>query len=150
MGARRIRCSLDLVGEFDHLSRGMPVEKEGPKERLEKELEKFKALQEALQKLYEGRMGLIAQQQETGLVKEEFENLEDGAIIYKLVGPVMVKQNVDDAKSNVEKRLEYIVGELDRSNKLIESQEKEMNAKQQELVKMQQAIQEAEGGSAEQ
>merc|ERR1711920_1171972 len=111
------------------------------------ELEKFKALQEALQKLYEGRMGLIAQQQETGLVKEEFENLEDGAIIYKLVGPVMVKQNVDDAKGNVEKRLEYIVGELERSNKLIETQEKELQEKQQHLIKMQQAVQEASGGN---
>merc|ERR1711920_1166751 len=105
------------------------------------ELEKFKALQEGLQKSYEGRMGLIAQQQETGLVKEEFENLEDGAVVYKLVGPVMVKQNVDDAKQNVEKRLEYINGELERSNKIIETQEKEMNAKQQQLIKMQQDAQ---------
>merc|ERR1711920_959701 len=112
-----------------------------------KELEKFKALQEVLQKSYEGRMGLIAQQQETGLVKEEFENLEDGAIVYKLVGPVMVKQNVDDAKGNVEKRLEYITGELERSNKLIETQEKELQEKQQGLIKMQQAVQEASGGN---
>merc|ERR1719331_1320764 len=98
-------------------------------------------MQEALQKSFDSRMSLVAQQQETQLVKEEFENLEDGAVVYKLVGPVMVKQNVDDAKGNVEKRLEYIVGELDRSNKLIESQEKELQEKQQHLIKMQQAIQ---------
>merc|ERR1712003_567261 len=104
--------------------------------------------QESLQKIYESRMGLIAQQQETQLVREEFENLEEGAIVYKLVGPVMVKQGVDDAKGNVEKRLEYITGELERSNKLIETQEKEMQEKQQSLVKMQQAIQEAEGAAA--
>merc|ERR1712113_441131 len=115
-----------MGGEFDSLSRVMPVEKEGPKERLEKELEKFKGLQETLQKSYEGRMGLIAQQQESQLVKEEFENLEEGAIVYKLVGPVMVKQAPDDAKVNVEKRLEYIGGELERSNKIIEDGEKEV------------------------
>mmetsp|Transcript_26458 Transcript_26458/g.48453 ORF Transcript_26458/g.48453 Transcript_26458/m.48453 type:complete len:123 (-) Transcript_26458:47-415(-) len=105
------------------------------------ELEKFKSLQETLQKSYESRMSLMAQQQETQLVVEEFNNLEDGDTVYKLVGTVMVKQPVDDAKSNVSKRLEYISGELDRSNKVIEQQEKELNTKQQELIKMQQEMQ---------
>mmetsp|Transcript_130620 Transcript_130620/g.406143 ORF Transcript_130620/g.406143 Transcript_130620/m.406143 type:complete len:125 (-) Transcript_130620:169-543(-) len=124
----------------------MPIEKEGPKERLEKELQKFKGIQESLQKCYESRMGLIAQQQETELVKEEFENLEDGAVVYKLVGPVLVKQNVDDSKANVMKRLEYINGELDRSNKIIAGQEKDMQTKQQELIRMQQELQGTAGG----
>merc|ERR1712050_620339 len=97
---------------------------------------------EAVQKSYESRMGLVAQQQETDLVKDEFDNLEEDAVVYKLVGPVMVKQNVDDAKANVEKRLDYIKGELERSDKIIETQEKEMNEKQQELMKIQQAAQE--------
>merc|ERR1719242_1603311 len=104
----------------------------------------LKTLQDNLQATYNSRMGLVAQQQETELVKHEFENLEDDAIIYKLVGPVMVKQNVDDAKANVEKRLEYINGELDRSNKLATSQEKDMQQKQQELIKMQQDMQQEE------
>merc|ERR1711972_1163486 len=126
----------------------MPTEKEGPQQRVEKELEQFKALQESLQKSYESRMGLVAQQQETDLVKEEFDNLEEDAVVYKLVGPVMVKQNVDDAKANVEKRLDYIKGELERSNKIIETQEKEMNEKQQELMKIQQAAQEQAASAA--
>merc|ERR1711972_251986 len=129
----------------------MPTEKEGPQQRVEKELEQFKALQESLQKSYESRMGLVAQQQETDLVKEEFDNLEEDAVVYKLVGPVMVKQNPDDAKANVEKRLDYIKGELERSNKIIETQEKEMNEKQQQIIKMQQAAQQAAaaaGGAA--
>merc|ERR1712048_90083 len=93
--------------------------------------------------------GLIAQQQETDLVKEEFENLEEGSMVYKLVGPVMVKQNIDDARQNVEKRLEYINGELERSNKVIAVQEKELAEKQQLLVKMQQEQQELQdAGSA--
>eukprot|EP00930_Biecheleria_cincta_P052777 TRINITY_DN38065_c0_g1_i1.p1 TRINITY_DN38065_c0_g1~~TRINITY_DN38065_c0_g1_i1.p1 ORF type:complete len:123 (-),score=45.50 TRINITY_DN38065_c0_g1_i1:160-528(-) len=115
---------------------------------MQKELEKFKGMQETLQKAYEARMGLIAQQQETELVQQEFETIEDDATIYKLVGPVMVKQNVDDAKSNVEKRLEYISGELERSNKVIEAKEKELSEKQKELIKMQQSMQEAAGGGA--
>ncbi|CAE7834373.1 Pfdn6 [Symbiodinium sp. KB8] len=83
-------------------------------QEMQKELDKFKGMQEGLQKDYEARMGLIAQQQETELVKQEFDSIEEDAVVYKLVGPVMVKQNVDDAKANVAKRLEYISGELDR------------------------------------
>merc|ERR1712079_857880 len=104
--------------------------------------EQFKAFQETLQKSYEARMGLVAQQQETDLVREEFEQLEEGAQVFKLIGPAMVKQNPDDAKANVEKRSEYIKGELERSNKVIADQEKELQEKQQLLVKMQQEVQE--------
>eukprot|EP00929_Paragymnodinium_shiwhaense_P053924 TRINITY_DN27033_c0_g1_i1.p1 TRINITY_DN27033_c0_g1~~TRINITY_DN27033_c0_g1_i1.p1 ORF type:complete len:132 (-),score=70.52 TRINITY_DN27033_c0_g1_i1:170-565(-) len=126
----------------------MPVEKEGPQERFNKELEKFKAVQENLQKSYESRMGLIAQQQETKLVKEEFESLEEGAIVYKLVGPVLVKQGIDDSKMNVGKRLDYITEEIDRANKVIEGMESELQEKQKGLMKMQQEIQEAAQAAA--
>uniref|UniRef100_A0A7S3GZX8 Prefoldin subunit 6 n=1 Tax=Spumella elongata TaxID=89044 RepID=A0A7S3GZX8_9STRA len=126
----------------------MPTEKEGPQQAFDKELEKFKTLQEIVQKSYEARMGLVSQQQETEMVKEEFDTLEEGATIFKLVGPVMVKQQVDDAKGNVEKRLEYIKGELERSDDLIKSQEKDMTEKQQVLMKMQQAVQEAQQSAA--
>ncbi|CAE7609798.1 PFDN6 [Symbiodinium pilosum] len=110
-------------------------------QEMQKELDKFKGMQEGLQKDYEARMGLIAQQQETELVKQEFDSIEEDAIVYKLVGPVMVKQNVDDAKANVSKRLEYISGELDRSNKIIAEKEKDLGDKQKQLIKMQQEIQ---------
>jgi len=32
--------------------------------------------------------------------------------IYKLIGPVLVKQDLDEAKATVAKRLEYINGEM--------------------------------------
>lgn len=32
--------------------------------------------------------------------------------IYKLVGPVLIPQSLEDARSNVEKRLEYINKEM--------------------------------------
>lgn len=33
-------------------------------------------------------------------------------VVYKLIGPVLVKQDQAEAKSNVEKRLEFIRGEM--------------------------------------
>ncbi len=38
--------------------------------------------------------------------------LKDDANIYKLIGPVLVKQHKDEATLNVEKRLEYIRSEM--------------------------------------
>ena len=43
---------------------------------------------------------------------QELDVLEDGAVVYKLVGPVLVKQELAEAKQTLEKRLEYIKKEL--------------------------------------
>lgn len=46
------------------------------------------------------------------LVPQELELLNDGANVYKLIGPVLVKQDLAEAKANVKKRIEYISAEL--------------------------------------
>jgi prefoldin beta subunit len=43
---------------------------------------------------------------------QEFEELEEGSDVYKLVGPILVKQSVDEAKVDVERRLEFINSEM--------------------------------------
>jgi chaperonin cofactor prefoldin len=43
---------------------------------------------------------------------QEFDQLTPENTIYKLVGPVLVKQDQEDAKSNVGTRLEFIRGEM--------------------------------------
>ena len=37
---------------------------------------------------------------------------EDGAVVYKLIGPVLVKQDLSEAKQTVDKRLDYIRKEM--------------------------------------
>ena len=44
-------------------------------------------------------------------ILQELDILEEGAVVYKLVGPVLVKQDASEAKMTVEKRLEYITKE---------------------------------------
>ena len=43
---------------------------------------------------------------------QEFSSLNDDAKVYKLVGPVLLKQDTAEAKSTVESRLEYIQGDM--------------------------------------
>lgn len=43
---------------------------------------------------------------------QELDLLEGGAVVYKLIGPVLVKQDLEEAKQNVEKRIDYISQEM--------------------------------------
>jgi len=43
---------------------------------------------------------------------KEFGKLKEEAVIYKLIGPALVKQDKAEAVSNVEKRLEFINAEM--------------------------------------
>ncbi len=38
--------------------------------------------------------------------------LESNAKVYKLIGPVMTNQTVSEAKQNVNKRIEFVNGEM--------------------------------------
>jgi hypothetical protein len=43
---------------------------------------------------------------------QELEELAEGGEVFKLVGPILVRQAVEDAKLDVDRRLEFIIGEM--------------------------------------
>jgi len=43
---------------------------------------------------------------------KELDLLKEDANVYKLIGPVLVKQDLAEANANVRKRIEYISAEL--------------------------------------
>lgn len=65
-----------------------------------------------LQTTVSARQRLDAQQQENFSVQKEFKKLNDETNIYKIVGPVLLKQERAEATSAVDGRLEYIGGEM--------------------------------------
>eukprot|EP00039_Didymoeca_costata_P025052 m.12213 g.12213 ORF g.12213 m.12213 type:complete len:133 (-) comp4613_c0_seq1:20-418(-) len=88
-----------------------------------------------------------AQRQENDTVKDELGRLEDGAKVFKLIGPVLVPQDLEEAKDNVKKRLEFITGEIDRYTKTHEGlgdKRKEIIGKCQDIQKKMQDLQAAE------
>lgn len=63
---------------------------------------------------------------------QELKLLEEDANVYKLVGPVLVKQDLVEAKANVSKRLEFIRGEIERvEQQLAKLQDKQSKRQQQ-------------------
>jgi chaperonin cofactor prefoldin len=59
---------------------------------------------------------------------QELALLEPNANVYKLTGPTLLKQDLSEAKSNVDKRLQYISEE----SKRLEAKFKELDKKQEE------------------
>lgn len=49
---------------------------------------------------------------ENEMVRKELEYIGDNDIIYKLTGPLLVQEELGEAKSNVSKRVDFISAEM--------------------------------------
>ncbi|XP_015592433.1 prefoldin subunit 6 [Cephus cinctus] len=112
--------------------------------KLQSELDKFKHIQKDYHKALNQRQQLDGQLNENTAVKEELDLLKSGNEVFKLIGPVLVKQELDEAKQNVAKRMEYISGELKRTEDLIASLDKKQDTQRDVLGKLQQQFQQAQ------
>ncbi|CAD2222417.1 hypothetical protein AGDE_02319 [Angomonas deanei] len=92
-------------------------------------INEIQALGEKKGKLIDSRRQLDGQKNENELVLEEMGKLESDAMVYKLIGPALVPQDQADAKNVVSNRLEYINGELKRTDASLS----EVSRKQTEL-----------------
>ncbi len=78
---------------------------------VDSQISSFRTLQEEIQKLRTDQQLLMQQQSENEMVRQELDLVNDGQV-YKLVGPVLMKNELGDAKQTVQQRLELITGEL--------------------------------------
>ncbi|KAL5671891.1 hypothetical protein ACJX0J_016197, partial [Zea mays] len=63
----------------------------------------------------------------------ELELLSDGANVYKLIGPVLVKHDLAETKANVKKHIEYISAELKRMDRALKDLEEKQNKKKESM-----------------
>lgn len=94
-----------------------------------------------MQSLHENLKQLTSQKSENESVKTEFAELEPEGSIWKLTGPILIKQDREDAFGNVAKRLEFITSELSRAEDAIKKAEILFEEKRQDLIKIQSEIQ---------
>lgn len=74
-------------------------------------------------------------------VLEEMNLLaEDKNTVYKLIGPILVKQSLTESKQNVSKRIDYISNELKKCNERIVTAEKDQDKHRENLGKLQQQL----------
>lgn len=85
---------------------------EGLTKRMQNEFSKMQVVEKDLEKHISAYQQLSAQLTENKTVKEELDLLGEDAIIYKMIGPVLVKQELDESRTNVQKRIDYIQAEM--------------------------------------
>jgi len=100
---------------------------------MEAESAEIKKIETEYQKVVAGKRSLTEKKSENEMVLQELNMVsDDSATIYKLVGPILAKQELSEAKTNVKTRLDYITKEVDRMNHL----ENEFNGKAQDKRKL--------------
>lgn len=99
---------------------------------------KFQSIQQSLQTTIESRQKLESQSQENQSVQAEFDALDDDSNIYKLIGPVLVKQDPLEAKQNVARRIELLKEETKRVEEEIKKRQAEAEACKAEIIQIQQ------------
>ncbi|SPQ24513.1 0b6badb8-18c8-4ea8-a315-80ddebbc526e [Thermothielavioides terrestris] len=111
--------------------------------RLQTLSEEFTKLQQDLQDAVQSRQRLEAQKQENLGVQKEFDKLKEGETIYKLIGPVLLKQEKTEAESTVKGRLEFIDKEISRLEKHIKETQGKIEKKKGEIIQAQTSAQAA-------
>ncbi|KAI1795486.1 prefoldin subunit 6 [Ganoderma leucocontextum] len=101
----------------------------------------FQKVQNDLSLAVDARQKLEAQLSENELVKKEFAALTEDNMVYKLVGPVLIKQDQAEAKQNVNTRLDFIRGEIKRVEGQLKDLGDKSEQKKTELVDIQTTLQ---------
>jgi prefoldin beta subunit len=85
----------------------------------------------------------LSQETENALVEQELNLIDSSTNIFKMVGPVLIKHSLEDAKDTVSKRLEFIQGEKKRLESKISELEERGKAKARNIQQMQASLQQA-------
>jgi len=108
---------------------------------MQEKVEKLQGLQKTQQKTLMARQTLDSQISENKLVKDELDGLEEDAKVFKLIGPALIRQENSDAKQNVNKRIDYIGGELKRHDETLADLDKKQDELREELQTIQTQMQ---------
>merc|ERR1711998_779735 len=81
---------------------------------LETELNTYRTIQKEIGKVQGSISTAGTQILENEMVLKELDLLEDDASVFKLIGPVLVKQELMEVKNNVTKRVEFIKNDIKR------------------------------------
>ncbi|XP_034697129.1 prefoldin subunit 6 [Vitis riparia] len=115
---------------------------------LETKANDLSKLQKDISKNHQVRKKYTIQLGENELVLKELDLLREDANVFKLIGPVLVKQDLAEANANVRKRIDYISAELKRLDATLQDLEEKQNSKKEAVFKLQQKIQALQPGKA--
>ena len=74
--------------------------------------DEVKHIKQEIMKSQTSQSRLLTQLNENRMVNEEFKLLKDDSKVYKLVGPILISQDIEESRQIVEKRINFIQKEL--------------------------------------
>ncbi|VDL96908.1 unnamed protein product [Schistocephalus solidus] len=116
--------------------------------QLSQEVEKMQEVQGNIQKRVQAYQQLAGQLSENENVELDLAELTEENKVYKLIGPVLVEQSLEEAKDTVKKRIKYIKSEMNRNDELIKSLEKQRDGHREQINKLQQRFQQEQTRAA--
>eukprot|EP00620_Florenciella_sp_RCC1587_P011438 CAMPEP_0182573126 /NCGR_PEP_ID=MMETSP1324-20130603/18294_1 /TAXON_ID=236786 /ORGANISM="Florenciella sp., Strain RCC1587" /LENGTH=146 /DNA_ID=CAMNT_0024788173 /DNA_START=19 /DNA_END=459 /DNA_ORIENTATION=+ len=116
---------------------------------VDEKMKEYRGLEQLQHNVLNKRQMFLSQLQENELVKNELDLLDDGAPVYKLIGPVLMRQDTDEAKQNVDKRLEFIRDEIMNCDRKVEDNKGKMQTVGEAVMKMQQELQASAASQAQ-
>lgn len=105
------------------------------------ELATFREVQETINQLRADLQIVLGQSTENEMVLQELAFVKQDAAVYKMIGPALIKQNLEDATQTVKKRLEFIIAEQQKLTHKINEKEKQANELAQKIQQMQAMLQ---------
>lgn len=78
-------------------------------------------------------------------MKKEFDGLSDDSKVFKMIGPVLLKQERSEALGAVNGRLEFISKSIKDTEDRIKELQETSERKRSELIQLQQKMQTAQG-----
>lgn len=109
--------------------------------KFEEEVNKLKTLEKDREKYFSSRQEMEMRLTESKTVKAELDLMDSDSKVYKLMGPVLVRQDLEEARSTVEKRLEFIESEIKRVEASIADVGKKCVEQRDKVMGMQKAFQ---------
>ncbi|XKL65597.1 hypothetical protein PGB90_009017 [Kerria lacca] len=82
--------------------------------KVQNEIDVLKKYEKEYKTLQQQKQLLNGQLNENEVVKTELDFVKDTDEVYKMIGKVLIKQDLIEAKQNVLKRMEYIKAEIKR------------------------------------
>ena len=107
---------------------------------VDEKMEIFRKKEQDYQNLTSKKAASLSQFNENSLVKSELEMLGDDENVFKLVGPILIPIELDDAKDNITKRMEFIESDIKRIEEQIDGSSKELAELRDDIGKAQQEL----------
>ncbi|KAL5104869.1 Prefoldin subunit 6 [Taenia crassiceps] len=115
---------------------------------LTKEVEKLQEVEGNIQKRLQAYQQLAGQLSENENVEKDLEELTEDNKVFKLIGPVLVEQSLEEARDTVKKRLKFIQDEMKRNDEMMKTMEKERDSHREQIAKLQQRFQQEQTKAA--